>query len=201
MGRPKEHGPETRAALLAAGAALVHAEGPAAVSVRRVADAVGTTTRAVYSLFGDKEGLLHALCVDVADTMRRHHEAVPELADPLDELPLLIAGYRAAALEKPQLYDLFFGMVRADADWDDPLFALVFASFYRVLETLRRAIDEDRFPGHNLFTVGRHLLATVHGLASLELHGILGDPVSAEHVWAISTETVLAGLTQGRRAA
>ena len=35
--------------------------GPDAASVRAVADAVGTTTGGVYSLFGSKQGLLEAL--------------------------------------------------------------------------------------------------------------------------------------------
>jgi len=195
MGRPREHGADTRAALLAAADAekkypkvSIHIPG-------RVAEAVGTTTRAVYSLFGDKEGLLRALSVDVAETMRRHHEAVPERADPLEELPLLIAGYRAAALEKAQLYDLFVGMVHAGADFDDPVFRLVYASFERVLHTIRRALALGQFPGRDEFTVGRHLFATVHGLAALELRGILGPPDVAAAVWASATEATLTGLT------
>ncbi|MGI5242832.1 TetR/AcrR family transcriptional regulator [Dactylosporangium sp. CA-139066] len=195
MGRPREHGADTRAALLAAAGELVHAEGPAAVSVRRVADAVGTTTRAVYSLFGDKEGLLRELSVDVAETMRRHHEAVPVCDDPLAELPLLVAGYRAAALERPKLYDLFMGMVHAGADPDDPVFRLVYASFERVLHTIRRGLDLGLFPGRDEFSVGRHLFAMVHGLASLELRGILGDPGTAAQVWSRATEATLTGLT------
>src|SRR5262249_38214062 len=103
MGRPKEHGERTRAALLTAAASLLHREGRGAVSVRRVADEVGTTTRAVYSLFGDKEGLLRALSADVAETMRRHHEAIPPQEDPLSEIVELAFGYRTAALEKPNL--------------------------------------------------------------------------------------------------
>jgi AcrR family transcriptional regulator len=194
MGRPREHGADTRAALLAAAGDLVHAEGPAAVSVRRVADAVGTTTRAVYSLFGDKDGLLRELSLDVAETMRRHHERVPHLADPLAELPLLIAGFRAAALERRQLYDLFMAQVHAAADPGDPVFRLVYATFDRVLATIRRCLDVNAFPGRDEFTVGRHLLALVHGLASLELRGVLGDEPTARAVWATATEATLTGL-------
>ena len=52
MGRPREHDAGTAAALLDAAERIVESEGLAALSVRRVADEVGTTTRAVYSLFG-----------------------------------------------------------------------------------------------------------------------------------------------------
>src|SRR5262245_38954576 len=99
MGRPKEHGPQTRAALLTAAAEILHTEGATAVSVRRVAAAANVSTRAVYSLFDDKDGLLRALSVDVAETMRRHHEAVPEHPDPVAEIVELALAYRAAALE------------------------------------------------------------------------------------------------------
>ncbi len=196
MGRPRRHGEQTRAALLAAGAELLHTEGRQAVTVRRVADAVGTSTRAVYSLFGDKDGLLRALSEDVAETMRRHHEEIPERADPIAEIVELALGYRAAALEKPNLYGVFFDEVRLGADPDDELFALVYRSFDRVLRTIRRCLAQGRFPGRDEFAVGRFLYALVHGLASLELRGILGPPDSAAQLWDSSVRAALAGLQQ-----
>jgi AcrR family transcriptional regulator len=196
MGRPKEHGAQTRAALLAAAAELLHAEGPSAVSVRRVAAAVGTSTRAVYSLFDDKDGLLRALSVDVAETMRRHHESVPAQDDPIAEILSLTLAYRAAAREKPKLYDLFFGTVRPGASQADPLFALVYRSFERVLRVVRRGIASGVFPGRSEFDIGRNLFALVHGLASLELRGVLGDEATAVGVWRQSVTATLTGLQQ-----
>ena len=61
MGRPRIHDEETAEALLDAAERIVAADGPDALSMRRVADQAGTTTRAVYSLFDSKEGLLVAL--------------------------------------------------------------------------------------------------------------------------------------------
>ena len=53
--------PKTREALLAAARRLVVQDGTGAVTVRAVARNAGTTTPAVYALFGSKEGLLQAL--------------------------------------------------------------------------------------------------------------------------------------------
>jgi AcrR family transcriptional regulator len=196
MGRPRQHGPQTRAALLAAAAELLHNEGREAVSVRRVADAVGTSTRAVYTVFGDKDGLLRALSEDIAETMRRHHEDIPERADPIAEIVELALAYRAAALEKPNLYGVYFDEVRVNADINDPLFALVFRSFERVLRTIRRCVDAGMFPGRDEFAVGRLLFALVHGLASLELRGILGDRDTAPGIWCSAVEAALVGIQQ-----
>ncbi|NUR69462.1 MAG: TetR/AcrR family transcriptional regulator [Hamadaea sp.] len=190
MGRPREHGDQTRDALLSAAAAVLHSEGPAAISVRRVADEAGTSTRAVYSLFGDKSGLLTALAHEAAEIMRRHHEAVPEEDDPVDELPGLVLAYRAAALERPHLYGIYLG---EGVDLDHDTQALYYRSFDRVLRTLRRAAASGRLGGHDPVDVGRHLWALVHGLASLELKGFLGDPARARQLWLESLAATLRG--------
>ena len=86
MGRPREHGTATHDALLAVAGEILGAEGVNGVTVRRVAEAAGTTTRAVYTLFGDKNGLLRALFRQMAEVMTGYHEAVPELDDPVEEI-------------------------------------------------------------------------------------------------------------------
>ena len=49
----------------------------------------------------------------------------------------------SSALEKSKLYDLFFGTVSPSASQADPLFALVYRSFERVLRVVRRAIASE----------------------------------------------------------
>src|SRR6185295_8413429 len=58
VGRPREHDEHTRAALRAAAERLVARGGAGALSVRAVAEEARTTTRAIYALFGSKDGLL-----------------------------------------------------------------------------------------------------------------------------------------------
>ena len=82
MGRPKEHDEATRAALLAAAERLIDEEGPDAASVRAVADQVGTSTRAVYSVFGSKQGLLEALATRFFEELQAATDAIPLTDDP-----------------------------------------------------------------------------------------------------------------------
>jgi AcrR family transcriptional regulator len=196
MGRPKEHGDRTRAALLDAATEILGKEGISAVSVRRVADQAGTTTRAVYALFQDKDGLLRALFRVAAETMRRHHEAVPPDADPIRELHALAAAYRAGAHEQPYLYSLFVGTRDAKPTEDD--LAVAFRSLERVLETVRRAIAWGLMPGRDPEAIGRQLWATVHGLASLELGGFLGEPDDAAAHWRDTMTVCLLGYTKSQ---
>ena len=58
MGRPRAHDEVTRLTLRDAAERLIATGGLEAVSARRVAAEAGTTTRAVYSLFGSMDGLI-----------------------------------------------------------------------------------------------------------------------------------------------
>lgn len=123
MGRPREHDDATAAALLDAAERAVAAEGSAGLSVRAVAAGAGTTTRAVYSLFGSKDGLLVALGARAYDLLGAAVAALPETDDPAADLveaglvfgrfarehPALFAiGFRRE-LPSPELWDRFRG--------------------------------------------------------------------------------------------
>ncbi|WP_327588043.1 TetR/AcrR family transcriptional regulator [Nonomuraea sp. NBC_00507] len=196
MGRPREHDEQTRRALLAVAGDLLASEGSAGVSVRRVSQEAQTTTRAVYSLFGDKEGLLRALYQQAAETMRRHHEAVPEHDDPLVEITALALAYRTAAREEPNLYGLFMsGSVPGFRPVGDDA-RLARRSLARVVQALQRFADAGELPGRDPRLVGQQLWGLVHGLATLELQGHLGPSDQAEARWR---DAVLATVTGYRQ--
>lgn len=181
MARPREHDDTTRQALLDHAGALLAAEGIAGLSVRRVADAAGTTTRAVYSLFGAKEGLLRALYFDGFDALRVRVDAVPVTDDPLADITALARAYRDSAVENRHLYGLMFARTPG---WEPPEEDRRTAS--RTLHPLGaavgRAVQAGRYAG-DVRAITVQLWALVHGLASLELNGDLGDAGRAGAHW------------------
>ena len=195
MGRPKEHGEETREQLLDTAARLLSEEGVAAVSVRRLAAEVGTSTRAIYSLFGSKEGLLTAMYRRAADTFNRLHEAVPVQDDPLDELTPLGLAYRQSALEEPHLYGLLFGGAVPGFRPTEEDMRLAQRSQFRVVDALERAAKKGELKTAP-WEIANRGWALVHGLASLELMGCLGPPEAAEATWRGALEIMEAGLRQ-----
>ena len=196
MGRPKEHGEDTRRALLDAAERLLASEGPEAVTVRRLADEVGTSTRAIYSLFGGKEGLYSALFRQASDTFRTLAEGVPRLPDPLDELIPLGLSYRKSALAEPNLYGLLFGRAAPDFVPSEEDVRYARRSQERVHDAVLRCIEAKRITARNPETLLNELWGVVHGLASLELMGCFGPPEAAEVVWGEALPTFVRGLTQ-----
>lgn len=198
MGRPREHGPEAREQLLRAAARLLNDEGPAALSVRRLSAEVGVSSRAVYSPFGEMRGLVGELCRRESETMVRLHEAVPRQANPVAEIRALALAYRQAALEYPERYRLMFERaVPVFAPSDDDV-ACAMRSMARVEDAVTRPLRQHR-RRRDPRQVTLQLWAVVHGLASLELRGALGDPATAEASWPDTVAAVTTGLFAERK--
>src|SRR5262249_50852559 len=86
MGRPKLHGEATAGALLETAERIVDSEGLEALTVRRVAEGAGTSTRAVYSVYGSKDGLVVALGRRAYELLLTDIEALPATDDPAADL-------------------------------------------------------------------------------------------------------------------
>ena len=71
------HTEATAAALLDAAETIAQQEGVEALTVRRVADEAGTTTRAVYSTIGSKDLMLAELGVRAFDLLGAQVAALP----------------------------------------------------------------------------------------------------------------------------
>jgi AcrR family transcriptional regulator len=108
MGRRREHDEKTAAALLDAAERIVAEQGTRALSLRDLAEEAGTTTRAVYSLFGSKDGLLTALGVRAFNLLEREIDALPATARPANDLVEVALVFRRFAVEHPALFSIAF---------------------------------------------------------------------------------------------
>jgi AcrR family transcriptional regulator len=172
--RGEAHGDTLRVAMLDAAGALLHAEGPQALTTRRLADAVGTSTQAIYTLFGGKEGIVRAMYREGFDRLEQCLAAVSDSAPPPEYLLGLGRAYRTAALRSPHYYDVMFGR-------PVPEFAPRADDLERSLATLRvltggvvRCIDSGLLRADADPTeISAFLWAVAHGLVTLELTGHL----------------------------
>ncbi len=90
--------------LVAAGRRLLEQGGPEALSMRRLAEAVGIRAPSIYKHLADKEALETALIADgLREFAERCEEAVEGAADPL---AAFASAYRSFALAHPHLYRL-----------------------------------------------------------------------------------------------
>ena len=193
MGRPRRHGEQVADALLEAAERIVEADGVDALTVRRVADAVGTTTRAVYSVYGSKDGLVVALGSRAFDLLRRQVEALPTTPDPAADLVEAgVSVFRRFAVEHPALFRI--GVQRA---LPEPELAAGFRTANRralhALEARVGRLEAANLLGErSVLDAVRAFHALCEGLAAMELRSLLpaGDE---ERVWREALSALVRG--------
>lgn len=178
MGRPREHDERTAAALLAAAERTVGEHGLDALSVRGVASDVGTSTRAVYSVFGSKDGLIAALGAHAFDLLRAGLDALPETDDPAADLVEAGLMFRAFATRHPSLFVV-------GVQWEFPasvprerIRQAADAALEVLKQRIARLADGERLGGRTIDEATLQFHALCEGLAMLELRRLPGltDP-------------------------
>src|SRR5260370_330033 len=96
------------AAWLAVAERLLRERDATALSLREVTRGAGTSPRAVYSLFGSKEGLLGALGAHATDLLHEGVDAIPVTDDPRHDLVEAALMFRRFALGHPALFEVAF---------------------------------------------------------------------------------------------
>jgi AcrR family transcriptional regulator len=166
MGRPRLHDQSTERDLLAAAEALLAEGGAEALSVRRVAEAAGTTARAIYSVFGGKEGLLRALYREAFHALSADLDRLPATDDPLADLVAYGAvGFRGWAQKHPDLFRIAFSEA---APVGPPESVSGLDAFARLRQAVRRCIDAGLMPPHCELEVALSFHVVCEGLAGFE---------------------------------
>jgi AcrR family transcriptional regulator len=202
MARPREHDEHTRAALVAAAERLVAEGGASALSVRTVADAVGTSTRAVYSLFGSKDGLIDALAAQAFGYLGDGVAGAPETDDPAADLVELGATmYRRFVQDHPSLFRIAFQRVVPDFDLSPELLEVRRRVWLQLEAKVARLKEAGLMDDRSVTEAAVEFNALCEGLGNAELRGgtLRREPgVDGETVWRDAFRTIVRGLGPDR---
>ena len=191
MGRPREHDQRTAAALLAASERAVTEGGLEALSVRGIAAEAATTTRAVYSLFGSRDGLIAALGAHTYELLGTTLERLPQTADPQADMVEAGLMFRRFALEHPALFSIGIQRTLTSDLW--PQFRSAANDALAVLsQRLSRLQDKHLLPDRTVAEATIQFHALCEGLAALELRGALPG-TDAERIWRDAFTALIAG--------
>jgi AcrR family transcriptional regulator len=194
MGRPKQHDDATREALLAAAENLVERGGIGALSVRAVADEIGTTTRAVYSTFGSKEGLLAALAKRSFDMLHDAIAELPHTKDPARDLvQAALTVFRPMAVEHPSLFQIAFLRAAPDVPLGPDVADAAQAGYALLGERVKRLADADLLGGRDAQAATREFNAMCFGMAVTELLNPTQLGPDPQRAWRAAFETLIDG--------
>jgi len=162
------------AAITIAARAILEAEGLAAVTMQRVAVAVGIRAPSLYKHVRDHGELMHRVANDLAEELANELDAAAFSEDPARDLESISAAFRRWAASSPAGYALLTSPVPDSWRQDPELNARTSAAIVKATQGL---VGPDK-----ALDAARTFVAFVHGCVSLENAGVFrlgGDPATA----------------------
>jgi AcrR family transcriptional regulator len=183
--------------LIEAAEQLAEQEGVAALSVRRLADEVGTTTRAVYSVFGSKEGLLVALGRRAFDLLAAAMDQAPLTDDPAADLAASgVDVFRHFVTQHPSLFQIGVQNTSVSPELAGEFRAAADSALARLEYRVSRLSERGGLGARSVRDAVCEFHALCEGLAALEFRGVLprGDE---ERIWRDALSALVAGFGRG----
>ena len=190
------HREEVRSLMLAASREIVLAEGVDALTIRRVAKAIGYCGGSIYSYFDSREAIAMELVHEGFERLGEFMARSQGVADPVEGLRAIGRAYLAFASEEPAWFRLIF-MNQAKLS-DELMREALERHGYRIYEFLVGVVRA-MLDAHNLTSVDAEEVAqlcwsTLHGVASLRLTMPAFPFVDAETLMDRSTSAMLCRL-------
>jgi AcrR family transcriptional regulator len=158
--------------LVEAAARVLAEEGPAALTSRRLAAEIGSSTMAVFSRFRNMAEVRRAVREEGFARLDVRLDALRESGDPVADLVAAGAIFYASGVANPHLYRAMFLDPPPE---DDDLGA---GTFEQLVALVRRCVAAGRFPAaqESLFPVwAGQLWSMRHGMVVMSVAGLLPD--------------------------
>lgn len=165
---PKVADPAIRVALIENAARITAEEGRDALTLRRLAADVGTSTMAIYTHFGGMDELRNAVRAEGFARLAAHLATVEETDDTVADLAAGGLAYYANALANPNLYRAMF------LDRDEKAELVGYETFEVLIRAVERCMAAGRITSDRpAVAVAQQLWACQHGAITLHLAHLL----------------------------
>lgn len=178
-----------------AAATLLQEEGPEAVTVRKVSQKMGCSTKIIYSLFVNKEGLAQQLYLDGCKLLANEFEGTPQAADPAQQMLNLGETFWQFGQRYSSYYKLMFGGAFSDFKPDEESMHGTITAMRQLLTVISNAQEKGLIPDqYDTESVIRIFWASLHGVIHLYFGGHLGDIQSAHAVYRQTLSLIVSSL-------
>jgi len=180
-----------RTVILDAAGRILTGEGPASLTMRRIAAEVGCSTTVLYKVFQGKEGIADGLFREGFRRLLAELRGVPRNGSLLAWLDGLRWAYRNAALSNPDYYQIMFASPIPSYKPSPEARELSRAALAVVADAAEAAMQAGVLEIGDPWAVAETLWAAAHGAVSLELAGYFSDPQTAVERFRQLTQATL----------
>lgn len=167
-----------------AAATILHDEGPEAVTVRKVAQKMDCSTKIIYSLFVNKEGLAQQLYLEGCKILANEFDSTPQSVDPVQHLLDLGEAFWQFGQRYSSYYMLMFGGAFAHFKPDVESMQGTVTAMRQLLTVISSAQEQGLISDQNdTESIVRTIWASLHGVIHLYMGGFLGDVQSGHTIY------------------
>jgi AcrR family transcriptional regulator len=167
-------------------------EGAEGLSMRRVAQAAGCSTTVLYTLFGNKNGIIDALFAEGFQRLVEAHAALTPPESPLEWVLELCRTYRRVALANPMHYSIMFGNPIPNFQPSAHSLHIAESALERLTRAIAHAMEQGDLDADDAEEFSMTLWSVAHGFVSLELAHLNKYPERAEAMYESALRRMLA---------
>ena len=143
---------------------ILESEGPEAVSMRRIARAVGVTAMAIYHYFPNRQALLDVVVDREFSRFLESMQAYPASGSMESLLADCMEAYIVYAFDRPRIFDYVFSQPRPNARrYPDDFRARRSPTLNPIADLVSRAMDSGYLKRDDVWEIALQLWAHVHG--------------------------------------
>jgi AcrR family transcriptional regulator len=147
---------------------ILEAEGPEAVSMRRIAKAVGITPMAIYYHFPNRDALLNTITDREFAKLLGHIQAHPLRGSVESRLVAVMEGYVDYAFAQPRIFDFVFSRVRPGArQYPKDFRARRSPTLNPIADMIAASMEKSWLKQDDVWEIAFALWAHVHGYVML----------------------------------
>jgi AcrR family transcriptional regulator len=178
------------AKIVAAGRAVLDAEGLEALTMQRVAGIVGVRAPSLYKRVRDRAALVRLIAGDVERELGSALDEAATTGDPRGDLRAVAVAFRAYAHAHPAAYEILFARLPDDYRLEPAMNMQTFDTLFRVV----RAVAGPEVA----LEAARTVVAWAHGFVSMELAGAFRLGGDVDEAFAFGIDRITTALEAAR---
>ncbi|HEY6621877.1 MAG TPA: TetR/AcrR family transcriptional regulator [Steroidobacteraceae bacterium] len=175
---------------------ILECEGAEAVSMRRIATAVGITPMAIYHYFPNREALLRSIVDDEFGALLEFITRTPKFSSLESEMTHIMDSYIDYAFARPHIFDYVFAKPRCDARrFPQDFRARRSPTLNPIADTVARWMQHGEIKQDDVWETALEIWAHAHGYLMLQRAGRFDlSPLAFKKLLHRSLKRLLYGL-------
>jgi AcrR family transcriptional regulator len=186
-----QHAEVLKLNIIEVAASIMQANGPEAVTIRRVAEKMECPTKIIYNLFGSKEGLAKELFLEGCKLLAVAFKAVPEKADLKLYLIDLGQAYWDFSRNYTSYYMVMFGGAFSEFKPEEESLQAIITALQQIITIISKAIEQRLIVEKDPLLVVNLVWATLHGTIHLYLGGHIPNEATAKILYDRSVSNLI----------